>query len=70
MADTSLIVIREEVLGGTPCFRGTRIPVALILEKLGAGETVAEILASYVYLTEEHLQAAMEYGKARAPGGD
>jgi uncharacterized protein (DUF433 family) len=70
MVDTSLIVSREDVLGGTPCLRGTRIPVALVLEKLGAGETVADILASYGYLTEEQLHAAIEYGKTRAAGDD
>ncbi len=68
MADASLIVSRDDVMGGKPCLRGTRIPVALVLEKLGAGETVDDILASYGYLTPEHLVAAMEYGKSKAAG--
>jgi|GEM_PF-3834273 len=35
----SLIEIRSDVMAGKPCLKGTRIPVYLVLEKLGAGET-------------------------------
>jgi uncharacterized protein (DUF433 family) len=46
---------------GKPCIKGTRIPVYIMLKKLGAGETVDEILESYPQLTKEHLNAALEY---------
>jgi uncharacterized protein (DUF433 family) len=65
---SSWIVSSLEVLGGKPCLRGTRIPVELVLEKLGAGETAEEILASYGYLSEEHIRAAIEYGKVQGAG--
>jgi uncharacterized protein (DUF433 family) len=42
--------------------------VELVLEKLGAGETAEEILASYGYLSEEHIRAAIEYGKVQGAG--
>jgi uncharacterized protein (DUF433 family) len=41
------IEIRPDVMMGKPCSKGTRIPVYLILEKLGAEETYEQILASY-----------------------
>ncbi len=46
---------------GKPCLKGTRIPVYLILEKLGAGETSAEILDSYPQLTVDHIAATLQY---------
>jgi uncharacterized protein (DUF433 family) len=55
------VEIRPEVMMGKPCLQGTRVPVYLVLEKLGAGETVDEILAAYPQLTEGHITAAMQY---------
>jgi uncharacterized protein (DUF433 family) len=61
-----LIEIRNDVMLGKPCLQGTRIPVYLILEKLGAGETIEEIVASYGYITREHVLAAIQYGAGLA----
>ena len=41
------IEIRPDVMMGKACLKGTRIPVYLVLEKLGAGETIEQILAAY-----------------------
>ena len=46
---------------GKPCLKGTRIPVYLVLEKLGAGETTEEILAAYPQLTKDHITGALKY---------
>ncbi len=46
---------------GKPCLAGTRIPVSLILEKLGAGETVGEIVQAYPQISEGHVLAAIQY---------
>lgn len=55
------IEIRPDVMMGKPCLKGTRIPVYLILEKLGAGEKPEEILAAYPQLTPDHITAALQY---------
>ena len=47
------------VLAGNPVIRGTRIAVDLILEKLGAGETIEQILAAHPRLSREAIQAAL-----------
>ena len=52
------IAIDPEVMGGKPVIRGTRIPVDMILRKLGAGMTVEEILADHPHLTMEDMRAA------------
>jgi uncharacterized protein (DUF433 family) len=55
------IEARPDVMMGKPCLKGTRIPVYLILEKLAAGETSQDILASYPQLKPEHIKASLEY---------
>ena len=53
------IVADSEHLGGSPRVRGTRISVALILESLAAGMSVAEIVDAYPSLTAESVRGAM-----------
>ncbi len=45
---------------GKPCLKGTGIPVYLVLEKLGAGETTEEILAVYPQFTKDHITGALK----------
>lgn len=44
---------------GKPVFKGTRIPVDLVLEKLAAGETIDQILGAHPRLTPEAIQEAI-----------
>ena len=53
------IVADPEHLGGSPRVRGTRISVALILESLGSGMTIAEIVDAYPSLTEESVRGVL-----------
>ena len=46
---------------GKPVFRGTRLTVELILERLGDGSPVDDILDSYPQLRPEHIQAAQAF---------
>ena len=56
-----VIECRPDVMLGKPVFKGTRIPVELVLRKLGEGATEPEILEAYPRLTHAHLQAAVLY---------
>ena len=53
------IVADAEHLGGSPRVRGTRISVALILESLAAGLSVADIVDAYPSLTEESVHGVL-----------
>lgn len=53
------IVTDPEHLGGSPRVRGTRISVALILESLAAGLSIAEIVDAYPSLTEESVRSVL-----------
>jgi uncharacterized protein (DUF433 family) len=55
------IISDPAVMQGKPVFAGTRIPVELVLEKLGAGETPEQILSSHPRLTKQALQAAYSF---------
>jgi uncharacterized protein (DUF433 family) len=48
-----------DVLGGTPVFVGTRVPVAVLFENLADGMTLDEILDAYPTVTREAALAAL-----------
>ena len=56
--------VDDRVLGGTPCFKGTRIPIHDIAAMLANGDTVAELQAAYPRLTEAQIRAAPLYAQA------
>jgi uncharacterized protein (DUF433 family) len=48
------IISRDpEVLGGTPVFFGTRVPVRVLLEHLEAGERIDDFLGDYPSVSRE-----------------
>lgn len=48
---------------GKPVIKGTRITVEIILEKIGSGETVEEILSSYPHLSREQILACVDFAR-------
>ena len=63
--DNCLIQSDPAVMMGKPVVAGTRITVELILEKLGAGETIDQLLEAHPRLTREAVLAALDFaGKA------
>jgi uncharacterized protein (DUF433 family) len=46
---------------GKPVIAGTRITVELVLRKLGAGESINQLLESHPRLTREAILAALEF---------
>lgn len=55
-----------EIMFGKPVIKGTRIPVALILEKLGHGTSEEELLRAYPRLTLEAIRASLLYAADNA----
>ena len=60
--DKPLIQSDPKIMMGKPVVRGTRVTVELILEKLGAGETIDQILAAHPRLTREGVLACLQFG--------
>jgi uncharacterized protein (DUF433 family) len=59
------IAIDPLVRSGKPCVRGTRIAVADVLDYLGGGMSVAEVLADLPDLTAEDVQACLSFAADR-----
>ena len=55
------ITADPRIMHGVVCFRGTRVPVSVVLDNLAAGETAGRILANYPGLQAEHIGAALAY---------
>lgn len=58
---TNLVISDPNVMMGKPIVVGTRITVELILEKLAAGETEAQILQAHPRLTPEAISPALAF---------
>ena len=61
---TDFIEQNPGILNGKPIIKGTRIGVDLILEKIGAGETIEDLLAAYPFLSKDAILACMSFGAA------
>jgi len=51
------IEMNADIMGGKPVIRGTRVPVEIVLRKLGAGMTPAAIISDHPRLTIEDIRA-------------
>lgn len=61
---SQLITIDREILGGTPVFTGTRVPVAVLFENLADGLSLEEILESYPTLKREQAIEALHQAES------
>ena len=61
-----MIVSRSpDIMGGTPVFCGTRVPVQTLLDYLEAGDTIDDFLAGFPSVTREQVIAFLEQAKDR-----
>jgi uncharacterized protein (DUF433 family) len=55
------ITVDPRQMGGVPCIRGLRIPVAAVVGMIADGMAEAEILAAYSDLEREDIREALRY---------
>jgi len=55
------VSISLDVMGGTPVFPGTRVPVQTLLDYLEAGERVDDFLAGFPSVSREQVVAFLEH---------
>ena len=55
------ITVKPEQMGGVPCIRGLRIPVATVVGMVADGMTEAAILEAYPDLEAEDIEEALRY---------
>jgi uncharacterized protein (DUF433 family) len=62
--DFSIISASPEIMGGTPVFAGTRVPVQTLLDYLKAGESIDDFLDGFPTVIREQIIALLaEAGK-------
>lgn len=68
MQPTDIIVKDQDILGGTPVFRGTRVPFQALLDYLEGGQTLDEFLDDFPTVSKEAAVAALELAKSLLVG--
>ncbi len=59
------VIVRDpEVLGGTPIFRGTRVPFQALLDYLEGGQSLSEFLDDFPTVTRTAAVSALELAKS------
>jgi uncharacterized protein (DUF433 family) len=64
-AKQPLITSTPDILGGTPVFSGTRVPVQTLIEYLEGGQSIDEFLEGFPTVSREQVIAFLEEAKAR-----
>ena len=62
---TELITVDPEILGGTPVFKGTRVPVRTLFEYLADGLSLDYFLESFPSVTRDQAVAVLLHGQKR-----
>ena len=65
MPREQIISVNPQVLGGTPVFAGTRVPVESLIEHLKAGDTLEEFLDGFPGVRREQAEAFLNSPCAR-----
>jgi uncharacterized protein (DUF433 family) len=61
MSSTNSVVVKNpNILGGTPVFRGTRVPLQLLFDSLERGHTLEQFLEGYPTVSREMAVAALQ----------
>jgi uncharacterized protein (DUF433 family) len=60
-----LVVSKPGILGGTPVFRGTRLPVQTLFDYLADGLSLDYFLDTFEGVTREQAKAVLRYGWER-----
>lgn len=63
--DTPVISCSPDVMGGTPVFSGTRVPVQTLLDYVEAGESIDDFLAGFPSVNREQVICFLEQAKDR-----
>ncbi len=60
MKKRSVVKIDPEIMSGTPCFAGTRVPVRALLDYIEAGDSLDEFLEQYPTVSRKQAIAYLE----------
>lgn len=58
-----VIIVDPEIMSGTPCFRGTRVPFKNLIDYIEGGHTLTAFLQQFPTVTREMAIQALEEAK-------
>jgi uncharacterized protein (DUF433 family) len=62
----NIISASPEVMGGTPVFAGTRVPISTLVDYLEGGESIDSFLEGFPSVKREQVIAFLEKAKERS----
>ncbi len=68
LKDSLMISASPEIMGGTPVFTGTRVPVQTLLDYLKAGESIDDFLDEFPTVKREQVIALLEEAEKQLVG--
>jgi uncharacterized protein (DUF433 family) len=65
MKKSSVVKIDPEIMSGTPCFAGTRVPARTLIDYIEGGDTLDDFLEGFPTVTREQAIAFLEEASAK-----
>ena len=65
MKKKSVVKIDPEIMSGTPCFAGTRVPARTLIDYIEGGDTLDDFLEGFPTVTREQAIAFLEEASER-----
>ncbi len=65
MKKSSVVKIDPEIMGGTPCFAGTRVPVRTLIDYIEGSDTLDDFLEDFPTVSREQAIAFLEEASER-----
>ncbi|TSA19963.1 MAG: DUF433 domain-containing protein [Betaproteobacteria bacterium] len=66
MGHLDRVTQQPDVMGGKACIRGMRVTVGMIVNQIGVGHSIDEVLVDFPYLEREDILQALRYAAWRA----
>ena len=60
MKKCAVVVVDPEIMSGTPCFAGTRVPARTLFDYLESGDSLADFLEDFPTVSREQAVALLE----------
>jgi uncharacterized protein (DUF433 family) len=60
MKASDVITVDKDILGGTPVFKGTRVPVKNLFDYLEEGDSLQDFLNDFDYIPKEYCLAVLK----------
>jgi len=66
MKKNAIVLVDPEIMGGTPCFAGTRVPARTLIDYLEGGDSLGDFLEDFPTVSREQAVAFLEAPKGRS----